>query len=326
MVLIVSHPDDLHTGAVVEELERLGAEPFVLDLSRYPVAGSLAVAFDGVGVPKAAWRDKSELARDLGRVRSAWWRRPQPITLCPSVREPEARRFAMGEADELAAGLWRCLDAFWVNDPVHDEAAHRKPWQLRLAREVGLETSRTLMTNDPDAARAFVSEVGAGRTIYKSFAATERSWRETRLLRDNDLALFGLVRHAPVIFQEYIPGADVRVTVIGDRIFAGAVDAGSGDYPVDFRVSAGARAFEAIDLPDKVGARLITLMRRLQLVYGAADFRRTEDGRFVFLELNPAGQWLFVEKDTGLPITAALAGLLAEAPGRVRASSTDATA
>ena len=44
---------------------------------------------------------------------------------------------------------------------------------------------------------------------------------------------------------------------------------------------------------------------------GAFDLRRRDDGVHVFLEVNPAGQWLYVEEATGLPITAAVARLLA---------------
>jgi len=58
--------------------------------------------------------------------------------------------------------------------------------------------------------------------------------------------------------------------------------------------------------------RLLALQKRLQLVYGAIDMRRTPDGEYYFLEVNPAGQWHFVEQRTGLPISKAMADLLAK--------------
>ena len=67
---------------------------------------------------------------------------------------------------------------------------------------------------------------------------------------------------------------------------------------------------EAVELPEDVIARLRNLMKRLGLVYGAIDMRLTPDGRYVFLEINPAGQWLFVEQQTGQPITKSLVRLL----------------
>jgi hypothetical protein len=53
------------------------------------------------------------------------------------------------------------------------------------------------------------------------------------------------------------------------------------------------------------------MLRVLGLSYAAFDLRRTPQGEHRFLEVNPGGQWLFVERRSGLPIAEALAGLLA---------------
>ena len=90
----------------------------------------------------------------------------------------------------------------WVNHPGRDEAAARKAHQLDVARSAGLAIPRTLITNDPDAARRFVGQQNGSGTIYKAFSATEKEWRETRLLRDDEQALLDHVQLAPVIFQE----------------------------------------------------------------------------------------------------------------------------
>ena len=147
--------------------------------------------------------------------------------------------------------------------------------------------------------------------ICKAFSATEQQWRETRLVGDQELAVLDNVRYAPVIFQEYIPAdVDLRVTVVGDELFAAAIHSQESEYPVDFRMDMANTRIEAAELPRDIAERLLDLMGRLGLVYGAIDLRRTPDGRHVFLEVNPAGQWLFVEQATGQPIAAALARLL----------------
>lgn len=116
---------------------------------------------------------------------------------------------------------------------------------------------------------------------------------------------------APVIFQEYIPvEADLRITVIDDQIFAGAIYTGSTSYEVDFRMAMGEAEMAAFDVPKPLVRQLVDYVRRLRLTYGAIDMRLTPNGDYVFLEINPSGQWLFVEQRTGLPITDALAGLL----------------
>ncbi len=126
------------------------------------------------------------------------------------------------------------------------------------------------------------------------------------------MALLDNVKFAPVIFQEYIPAdVDLRITMIGEQIFPAAIHSQETEYKVDFRMTMEKARFEAVELPPKVVRMLRELMKRLGLVYGAIDMRRTPKGEYVFLEINPAGQWLFVEERTGQKISDALADLLA---------------
>jgi glutathione synthase/RimK-type ligase-like ATP-grasp enzyme len=219
--------------------------------------------------------------------------------------------FAMNEAQEALSGLWYALDAFWVNDPARDLVAHRKAFQLRVAQDVGLRVPATLITNDPDAARSFVDARGYRDVVYKAFSATETDWRETRIMRQDELPLLDHVRYAPVIFQEYVEALyDLRVTVVGDEVFAAAIHSQETAYTVDFRMDIENAEIETVSLPDEVEDRVRALMTRLGLVYGAIDMRLDRDDRYVFLEVNPAGQWLFVEEKSGQPIASALAEVL----------------
>ena len=147
--------------------------------------------------------------------------------------------------------------------------------------------------------------------VYKAFSAMETEWRETRILRQEELALLDHARDAPVIFQEYIEALyDLRVTIVGEEVFSAAIHSQQTAYAVDFRMDMENAAIEAMLLPAEVEDAIRSLVDRLGLVYGAIDMRRTPDDQYVFLEINPAGQWLFVEQKTGQPIAAALAELL----------------
>jgi glutathione synthase/RimK-type ligase-like ATP-grasp enzyme len=119
------------------------------------------------------------------------------------------------------------------------------------------------------------------------------------------------VRYAPVIFQEAVAGSDVRVTIVGTQVFAAELRTEESGYAYDFRVDTHHCPTTVHHLPEDVAAALLRLLDVLGLWYGAVDLRRTPEGEYVFLEINPAGQWLFVEYATGQPIAAALAGLLA---------------
>ena len=191
--------------------------------------------------------------------------------------------------------------------------AHRKLYQLGIAQQVGLTVPETLISNDPEVATKFVEEHGIESTIYKSFSGTRDAWRETRLLKEDELSLIDAVRYAPVIFQEYIDAQfDLRVTVVGKEIFPAAIHSQETSYKVDFRMDMSNARVEPHQLPPAIEENLHALMDRLGIVYGAIDMRLTPDGQYVFLEVNPAGQWLFVEAKSRQPITKCLAHVLAK--------------
>lgn len=310
MIGVVSFPEDPHAERVIGHLREDGHEVVLLHLADLPDRATLTIDYAANGKPQLEYRVDGE-ALDLRAMRSVWWRRPQPAN--PStVVDPDVRLFTGNEWQEAIAGLWQLLDARWVNDPGRDEIASRKALQLEVAAEVGMRVPRTLITSDPDRARSFIEREGVGKSVYKTFSCTHQIWRETRLVHEDDVAMLDAVRLAPVIFQEFIAAADdLRITVIGDRLFPAAIDASRTEYPVDFRMSLGEAETSAADLPDEVSDQLLGLMRRLGLVYGAIDMKRTPDGEYVFLEVNTAGEFLFVEERTGQPIARALADWLA---------------
>jgi glutathione synthase/RimK-type ligase-like ATP-grasp enzyme len=126
------------------------------------------------------------------------------------------------------------------------------------------------------------------------------------------------LRLAPAILQAYVPGVDIRVTVVAGRIFATAIDARQTGSPEDFRPVYAQANVSACRLPVEIEAGVRALVDSLGLSYAAIDLRRTDDGRHLFLEVNPAGQWLFLEDRTGQPITRAVADGLVEAARATR--------
>lgn len=308
-ILVVSHTHDAHASEVLARLHQRGADAMLFDTGRVP--REVPVTIDHC--PERAWAARALSDGrwiDLHEVRSVWWRRPQPYGLHAEMAGGEDRHFALAEVDAAVTGLWSLLDARWINDPDLDQKAGRKAWQLKVAREVGLAIPRTCITSDPSRAREFV-ESAPGQVIYKAFQGTEQSWRETRVLKPGERDLLNGVRYAPVIFQDYVPArVDLRITIVGDRLFPAEIHSQSSAYPIDFRMDMATVAIEPHALPDAVAGKLLALMRRFGLVYGAVDMRQTPEGEYVFLEINPAGQWLFVEYRTGQPISDALADTL----------------
>jgi len=312
LVLIVSSLADPHARAVIAALGGHGVRIELLDFADYPIRLTLTLAFEAES-RRFQLKRPGEGEVDLEAVRTAWWRRPSAFGLPESVRDPVHRRLAISESVTAFHGLFSAMKARWINPPAHDAVASHKPYQLALAQSLGIEIPQTMMTSDPKEARAFWSACD-GDVIYKQFIFLPDAWTETRRLGEAETKIADeAIQLAPVIFQRHVAAvADLRVTIIGDEIFAAAVDTRTLAYDVDVRMNANAK-YIAHDLPDDVSKKLLALMRRLGLVYGAIDLRLTEDGRYVFLEINPAGEFLYVEEQTGQPITAALAACLAAA-------------
>lgn len=311
-VLVISHADDVHAAEVLARLRGRGVDAVLFDTGRIPRDTALTIEHaDG-----ASWRGAAPLdgkPLDLTTVRSVWWRRPQPFSLHAELAGALDQGFALAETHAAVAGLWALLDARWINDPERDEKAGRKAWQLKIAREVGLAIPRTCITSDPDHAQAFIASA-PGEVVYKAFSATEKTWRETRVLRADERRLLDSVRFAPVIFQDYVPArVDLRITIVGDRVFPAEIRSQSTRYPHDFRIDMQHAEIAVHELPEAIRSGLLQLMDRLGLVYGAVDMRQTPSGDYVFLEINPAGQWLFIEQHTRQPICDALADTLCAA-------------
>lgn len=315
MILAISHTGDDHLAPVLTELERISSEVVVVDTATIPTTTAICADYSQ-SVDSWRLRLADGTVLDLADCRAGWWRRARASAFDTRIGDPAHASFAASETYEAMSGFWDVLPIRWVSPPRAVEMATMKTWQLPTARSVGLDVPRTVVTSDPGEARAFIDRVGLGRVICKAFSATAETWRETRMVGTEEYALLDRVSLAPVIFQEFVPAVvDLRITVVGERVFPAAIHSQELAYPLDFRIyldrGPGVR-MEPATLPVGVADALLRLLKTAGLSYGAIDMRLTPEGRYVFLEVNPVGQWRFVEEVTGQPITAALARLLTD--------------
>lgn len=261
---------------------------------------------------------------DWSEIGAVWYRRPEPFSLSPALSSEE-REFAYHECTSVMQGAWRGFDAFWVNHPDRIRIAESKPLQLTLARRLGFVLPRTVFTNDPDEVRALWDACG-GAIVYKSMTqgvlgqSLQKSVYTNRVTAEH-LARADLLDNAPGLFQEEIPkSADLRITVIGDRVFPVEIRSQSdADATVDWRRGEVPRMEHVpVDLPKPVEAACLALNRVLGLHYSAIDMVATPDGGLVFLEINPSGQFGWIQSVTGLPLIETLADLLADGAARGR--------
>jgi hypothetical protein len=309
VILIISHAGDDHAAAVLDALGRDEYPAVLLDTAKFPTEVTLDASM-GADEVRMVLEARDGAAVCLDDCRAGWWRRPRPYELHAEL-DPSAVQWTYQECHEAFAGVLASAPASWVNEPYADERASHKPYQLTVAARLGIPFPRTLITTRPEGARAFIKANQDAGTIFKSFRATEEQWRETRLVRICELERLDELRLAPTIFQQCVDAvSDLRVTVVGDEVFAVEIDKQHGLYPHDYRMSMDTAEFRPVELPEVWIVHIRRLMAVLGLVYGAVDLMRLPDGRLVFLEVNPSGEWLFVSERSGQPITEAMASLL----------------
>jgi len=181
--------------------------------------------------------------------------------------------------------------------------------QLALAVRAGLRVPETLITSDSDQAATF-SKKWHGAVVHKAMTAPPHRFVDTRAWDADAARHLDDLTLCPTIFQERIFGpADVRVTVVGRQVFAACIETACGRAGVDSRLDHDAPC-TPYELPRAVESAILQLMDELGLVFGTVDLKLANNGEHVFLEVNPQGQFLYIEILTGLPVSNALADFL----------------
>jgi glutathione synthase/RimK-type ligase-like ATP-grasp enzyme len=319
-VLIITRSDDNESVEFVEEaIRRRGGSSFRFDTDLFPTEVRMAAHYGADGAERLTLASPAgEL--DLREVTAIWHRRVSVAGRLPREMDPQLRFASAGESRAAAMGVLASLGVFRLDAEERIRRAEHKPLQLRLAREAGLEVPRTLVTNDPAAVRDFARTCAGGMVtkMLSSFAVYDARGGEqvvfTNRVGAEDLADLDGLRLCPMTFQESVPKRlELRATVVGGRVFAASIDSGAAARAADdWRREGAALAAEWRDyrLPPGVEGGLLRLADAFGLNYGAADFILTPDGRHVFLEINPAGEFFWLEQRPGLPISDALADVL----------------
>jgi hypothetical protein len=308
-IIIVGDPTDPHIEAVIGCCAARGAECNVISDEGYKFTLHVDIgdisdrhAVDGPGTLDARFPS------------AVWWRRkPNYFRLENSDSHERFRDREWAHALEGLEGAFK--HAKWVNPRIVDRYLRHKPNQLLLAGECGLTTPRTLLSNDSARVLEFIAQLPHGKCIYKPFSWFHVSGRSiyttvitAKMVEEN---IAGISK-APGIFQEYIEKRyELRITVVGDCIFAVKIDSQArDDTKIDWRRNQYDAPYSRIQLEQEFEAALCEFHRRSGLVYGAYDVVHGADGRYVFLEVNPVGQWLWLEEAVGVQISDALAAEL----------------
>ena len=309
MIAIVDHSRDVHVRVVKDHLEKKGVRVFVCD--PHELGAGADLSFWPQAPERTEWRRRDGTVMRMGDVRAVWFRPKVSPGIPIDVTDLEDRQFIEGEWSALIRGAFLAFGVPQIN-PFRAMVEATKLYQLRLARAVGLAVPETLITSSARRARAFVA--GPGDVVHKVIAAPDDRLLATKQWETADADAWHALELCPSIFQRRIDGTrELRITAVGERLFAAEFSPAC----VDGRLDAAA-PHVAHELPLSVARGLLSLLERLSLAYAAIDMRIDARGEYQFLEANPAGQFLWIEIATGMPISAAVADLLyAMSRGRV---------
>lgn len=323
MVLIFTNKEDVHPTPVIEKLTRMGIPVFrfnteclLTDYRFHWWNGTSGCGFDITSNNNGFTVGNSNLT-------TVWDRRPEyPAELLVSNTE-EIKKFNKEEA----IGFFRFLRGYLSRVPsigsiANDGMASSKMLQMAIARRVGFNTPATCFSNRKEDIVEFASQyeyvalklIGAESIIYEDgtqHAFFTRKTNHDSLQQVPDMAF---VQTANFV-QEYVPKAyELRVTVVCDKVFACRIDSqqlNEEDGAVDWRQGYDKGLKHSVyNLPDEVSQKCIEYLYEMRLNYGAFDFVVTPSGEYIFLECNPNGQWLWIEMETGLKISDAIAEAL----------------
>ncbi|MGH3468425.1 MAG: ATP-grasp ribosomal peptide maturase [Thermocrispum sp.] len=311
-VLVLADDYDPSADAMVRSLHDRDAVVHRVNTAWFP--GQLSMSAELAGGRWSGCLRTPYRTIELDGITAVWVRSPKAFNF-PAEMSAAERGFANLEAKYGFGGVLTSLPALWVNQPARAAGANFKPVQLTTAARCGLTVADTVITNDPQAVREFAA---GGRTVSKVLGANTivedggRKLGYTRVLDAADLDDLRGVDTTTHLFQRWAPKMhEARVIVVGDQLTAVAIHAGSAAGYVDWRIDYDSLRYDLIEPPESVAAAIRAVMAELGLVYGAFDFVCGSDG-WTFLEVNPGGQFGWLEDATGAPITGQLADLLAK--------------
>lgn len=318
-ILICTHTGDVHALAVQTALTGAGADVMNWNPCDFPAKQSISLEISQWNTRLAVKKPGLE---SLDEFDAIWLRRIDWIGLWPR-HEPAQSALTRRHCTFFSDRIFDLFGqkALWVNRKDCAARSEFKPKQLEMASRAGLGIPETLISNDPEKVLEFAEKkswkVVAKPLLGEFLTEADGSFRALHAERFEPTipGIEGAISQIPYIYQEYIRAvSEIRVTIIGSAVFAARIDLAEGDAVDAHR--RGVRSIAKFALPNSIHAACSQLMKSLGLIFGCIDFLLTDDEQMIFLEINQAGQFLWLERH--IPEHAYLGTFCALLPGLER--------
>ena len=310
-ILIIGDIDDPHVAKIYSLLKKKGEHPIVLN----PFKGSensISCTYDSLSIQINAQDNTVEIKR----IKSVWWRLKPNLTSIPKTQEEfERTKFLHREWQLTLEPLKYFLnECFWINRRETDALCRNKPYQLHMAKEEGFKIPKGIISNNSNDVQKRIS--GFKQVVYKPLSyyivPPDRILYSSIMTKDEVKQKSQNIEQAPCIFQEYIDkDFELRITIVGKKVFPIKIQSQQNHATkFDWRKDQINVDYEIFDLPDKIEQKLLHLHQKFEVFFGAYDFIVDPQGEYYFLEVNPAGQWLWMEEALNLNISECIAEAL----------------
>ena len=316
-VLILSRKIDFEADIVSIELLRRGIDYIRLNVEDIPYSFSIAYNVNIESDVDCQINLQSTIT-NISNIATVWLRNFEYEIVNSSINDLHTVFIDQQWNDALQI-LFDKIKGRWINSLESTYNANNRVNQFTIANKVGFKVPATLITNDPDRATSFYYKYNKDIIIkalhHHSIEFQNKVFSYyTHKVTNEDLIKFEDLKYAPCIMQERLTKrSELRVTVIRDEVFAVKIEIPSNSLELDdiHRYNISQLPKVPIQLDHEMNTRCINLVKLLGLDYGAIDFVIDKDNKLYFLEVNSTGDWLWIERQTKLPITKTVVDLIA---------------
>ncbi len=329
-ILIISdnpYGEETSADIILKRIEELGTKCIYLRLSDLAEKqSSLNVSYDG-GKQNIFYKKNDETIDLHKEIKSVLFWRPSLPDEIKNKMEGKTLEFYKGEWTNFMKGIYLSLkDCFWMNPYPWNSIYEEKLYQLKLAQEVGFQIPKSFITTSLDEAHKYFESIDTN-VVYKPFS--QIFWEEkkennqsdiyliyTNIIDKKDLINSKDVYATPNIFQSYVSKKiELRITCVGKAVMACEIH--SQDSKVskhDWRkYDLDNTPYLKHNLPKNIEQLCLKYLDNLGLTYGCIDMILSPDDEYIFLELNPNGQYGWIEELSKFPITENIARMLIKA-------------
>jgi hypothetical protein len=313
------------TDHISEAIKKLGGTPVRLRIGDFAVKqNTISIDYDSGKQHILFKKDgkKINLSEEISSV--LCWRPRMPEELVKQLSGKKTQDFYKAEWNIFLRGIYLSLQhLFWMNPYPQSIIYEEKAYQLKIAQDIGFQIPKTYLTCSLEDAYKYF-ETTSEQIIYKPFSpiTMKRKGKSddpvyyslyTNLIDKHDFLNADELLATPNIFQLYVPKkVELRVICVGKAVMTCEIHSQQSEVSKhDWRrYDIGHTQYAKHQLPSEVEKRCLKLLEQLKLSYGCIDMVVTPNDDYVFLEVNPNGQFGWIEDLTKLPITENIARML----------------